>query len=557
MSIGLYIDGEIRSLDTKIDKMVTKTGISVDNISVEDTILIHPIALNAAIPRNLSIEAISTVYEENFELLRELSVEGENALGGAMFNDVTGYRNHRLRTLSDSVIFNRPPGTDGFDEEENKEDYVWEYDCMNAFMHIIPFNFTIDKEPKPLVNTSKDGKNGASYSDKYIQDSCILPEPLRIHLVDYSKKQDKSKVEMYYHKEGKYYLNATVASYYRYREMRKTDGDLKQIVSYFNEKYKYLGENLDFSKLVYGIYLSGIFLKLPKEEAQKLKTAMDCISTVVSEYILTNSSVRKAYINLDSIVTKEPWDDDFKYNLYRVKQKYEPLTGVNIIESFKNTLRINELQYFTRDENLPSIMGWYSADIERILKNYPDYKAYHIDIHAAYVNIAKELANITITKNETGKIKSANPYLYQEICDRISKRSIYLTHYFEDQMTVFWQTDGGLCLIKDNIDVTNMIEENQDVVIEQVVGRTVHKLPEAINIDFLPQTMLASNRIFAYSIFVGKSKKDSTISQYYANNFKLYLKNIIKNNSIKGVVDLDMYGLIKTISEFSNNNDGK
>ncbi|ABG21573.1 gp031 (endogenous virus) [Lactococcus phage KSY1] len=69
--------------------------------------------------------------------------------------------------------------------------------------------------------------------------------------------------------------------------------------------------------------------------------------------------------------------------------------------------------------------------------------------------------------------------------------------------------------------------------------------------------MLASNRIFAYSIFVGKSKKDSTISQYYANNFKLYLKNIIKNNSIKGVVDLDMYGLIKTISEFSNNNDGK
>lgn len=557
MSIGLYIDGEIRSLDTKIDKMVTKTGISVDNISVEDTILIHPIALNAAIPRNLSMEAISTVYEENFELLRELSVEGENALGGADFKDVTGFRNHRLRTLSDNVILNRPKGTDGFDEEENKDDYVWEYDCMTAFMHIIPFNFTIDKEPKPLVNTSKAGKNGASYSDRYLQNSCILPEPLRIHLVDYSPKQDKSIVEMYYHKDGKYYLNATVASYYRYREMRKTDGELKQIVSYFNEKYQYLGDNLDFSKLVYGLYLSGIFLKLPKAEAQKLKTAMDCITTVVSEYVLTNSSVRKAYINLDSVVTKEPWNDDFKYDLYRVKHKYEPLTGGNVIESFKNTYRLNEIPTFTKDENLPSIMGWYSADIERILKNYPGYKAYHIDIHAAYVNLAKSLANLTITKDETGKIKSANPYLYQEICDTISKRSRYLTHYFEDQLTVFWQTDGGLCLIKDNIDVTNMIEENQDVVIEQVVGRTMHKLPEAIDVSFLANTSLAFTRIFAYTIFVGKSKKESTLSQYYANNFKLYLKRIIEENSIKGVKDLDMYGLIKTISEFSDNNDGK
>lgn len=557
MSIGLYINGEIRSLDTKIDKMVTKTGISVDNISVEDTILIHPIALNAAIPRNLSIEAISIVYEENFELLRELSVEGENALGGAEFGDVTGFRNHRLRTLSKDVILNRPPGTDGFDQEENKDDYVWEYDCMNAFMHIIPFNFTIDKEPKPLVNTSKRGKNGASYSDKYIQESCILPEPLRIHLVDYSNNKDMSKVEMYYHKSGKYYLNATVANQFRYRAMRKTDGELKEIIRYFNEKYKYLGDNLDFSKLVYGLYLSGIFLKMPKKEAQELKTAMDCITTVVSEYILTNSSVRKAYINLDSIVTKEPWDDEFTYNLYRVKHKYEPLEGGNIIKSFKNTYRVNEIPLFTEDKHLPSIMGWYSADIERILKNYPGYKAYHIDIHAAYVNLAKQLANINISKDESGRIKSADPYLYQEICDTISKRSKYLTTYYEDQLTVFWQTDGGLCLIKDNIDVTNMIDENPDVVIEQVVGRTMHTLPEAIDVSFLPRTLLASNRIFAYTIFVGKTKKDSTLSQYYANNFESHLSKVITKNNIKGVADLDMYGLIKTISEFSDNNDEK
>jgi hypothetical protein len=551
MSIGLYINNKVQSVDTKIDKLVTRSGISVDNVSVEDTILIHPIAINAAIPRNISIEVISKVYEENFEELRMLSLAGEEVLGGVSIKANTDFKKNRLNILNKSIKFYRQEGSDGFFSEENIEDYVWEYDCMNAFMHIIPFNFTLDKEPKPIGAKSGKNMDRRGLSDEFIRKSCILPKPLRVQTLDISKEKDSSSISMFYHPRGNFYLNATVKNEYRHRELMKTDRVLKRLAKSYNRRYQHLGEGLDFTKLVYGVYLSSIFLKMPNEEAKRLKESMDCISTVVSEYILSQSKVRRAFINLDSIVTKEPWDDEFTYDLYRVKHKHAHHEDRNTIESYSNTYRVNKLKTYIGENSSPSILGWYSADIENILKYNPGWNAYHIDIHAAYVNLAKSLANISITKDESGELKSSHPYLYQEICDIIVKRSKHLASFYgDDQQLLYWQTDGGLCLIRDTISVDRMIEENSDVVIEKVVGRTVHVLPEDLDISFLKHKKISRNRIFAYTLFIGESKKESTLIDYYANNFKLYRDLIADKNNIKGLGELDKRGLIKTISEF-------
>lgn len=550
MSVGLYLNDKVQSLDTKIDKLVTVPNISVAGISLDNTILIHPLANNAAIPKNLSMEAISKVYEENFDELKAISLAGEEILGGATIGDDTGFKKNRLNLLDKSIKYIRQDGTDNFYEEDNMDDFVWEYDCMNAYMHIIPYKFTLDRQPKPITLKATD-KTSSRMSVSSVRRNCIIQEPLRVQTIDFGKHSSTSGTSIFYHKSGNYYLNATVANEYKYVTLMKTDRVLKRLAASYNERYKDLGENLDFTKLVYGLYLSGIFLKMPKQEAKRLKEVIKLIGTVVSEYVLTNSKVRKARIGSDGIITKEPWDDEFTHKLYRVKHRIPRHTDIDIIESFKNTYRVNEIAYFTDRGKLPSVLGWYSADIETILKNYPGWKAFHIDIHAAYVSLAKSLADITISKNEAGKLASSDPYLFHNICNIVSQRSMKLASYYEEkQQVVYWQTDGGICLIKEDVDVSDMMKENPDVVIEQVVGRTAHKLSKSLNIDFLKGKQLSANHIFAYTIFVGESKKTSELKVYYANNFESYFKDIVKVNNITGLAGLDTQGVIKVVSTY-------
>ena len=73
MSVGFYYNGEIHSINKSIDKLVTIHGISVVGIDMESTLLLHPLAVNAAIPKNLTMDQLTLMYEESFDEFKIIS----------------------------------------------------------------------------------------------------------------------------------------------------------------------------------------------------------------------------------------------------------------------------------------------------------------------------------------------------------------------------------------------------------------------------------------------------------------------------------------------------
>ena len=533
MSVGFYYNGEIHSINKSIDKLVTIHGISVVGIDMESTLLLHPLAVNAAIPKNLTMDQLTLMYEESFDEFKIISQWGKEVLSGhSIEGDPTGFKVNNLNIIDKNIVRERFN-----DRYEGDEVFNHEYDCEKAFMHILPFKFSIDNEPKDIYDPA--------------QLKCITMGAMSVGYTNYDAGDNNKLKSISYLKNTGLYLNAKPGpKYRRFAQLRRS---LEDITMQMNDRYReyYDDPNLDCSKLIYGLFLSGIYLHLPRNEAFRLKESIDCIGKVVAESVLANSEVREAYTTIDSVVTPEKWSDSYRHPLYRSKLKLKSHKDHIIIDHYITTLMANNiLEYTPSAENN---LGWYSTEFTDIVNNNPGWSTYHIDIHAAYVKLIKDYSGINITKQDAGKVISIDPYLYEMVRKEISNRSNdLLSYYGADQKLIFWQIDGGVCLIKDTVNIEEIRLDNYDIVVERIVGKDTHRLGSHVNLSGLNYKRITRVPIFAYTIYFGDKGEEVDSYDIYANNFSDYRKTIFENNKVLGLTNLSKRALIEVLKGDTN-----
>ena len=171
-------------------------------------------------------------------------------------------------------------------------------------------------------------------------------------------------------------------------------------------------------------------------------------------------------------------------------------------------------------------MGWYTYHPDKTSVE----RMFHIDIHSAYTNLYTKYTGKIINKREFGKIKCVDPYLYQRIRKEIEVRSREILSSF-DNVLLYWRTDGGIVITKDDSFVEQLRFNNPDLVIDEIIDSKEMYIHPSIKIpESLKNTAVYKTRVFAYQVI-----HPSSIEIVYANNFEAHKNKILKENNMLGL----------------------
>lgn len=404
------------------------------------------------------------------------------------------------------------------------KDFVYEYDVHACLPAMLMFTYYL----------SEDCSVHAEHP------SCVNPMK-NVHEVTYMKTQSGTHLVPYIGQKNckKYYLCSKInKNYEMYSDLLRF---AKCLITNVYKEHK-----VDIHRIVYGVLLGSLLLVLPTKE--KIKT-MEVARSLMQ---LSSWHAQLFEINEHSL---DHWYDAVYLKSYHKKMEttelslkaryimsYKKVPGQRYLSKHRiaNYSLVVDSKYLYDSEQFVKI---YKTDIDGCscskngipLRGWCSYSAkdlnigrlFHIDIHNAYTSLYYKITNKKIDKTRFGILKCTDIELYQSVRKSISEKSSDILNSFENTL-IYWRTDGGIVLAKDDKFVEELCIKYPDLLVEEIYETTPLFLHESLIIpEKLKHCDIKLTRLFGYKVYTANGDRIE-----FVNNFKNLKEDILKANNL-------------------------
>lgn len=327
---------------------------------------------------------------------------------------------------------------------------------------------------------------------------------------------------------------------------RKVLQQAKMMIEDAHRKYK-----VDIHRIVYGTMLGSLLLSLPSVEHTRFLNVARSLMQLASTKLMRDELIEHSLSSWFDAVYLKSYDRKMETTCKDLRARYisyyKKIPGKRYLDHHRvkyhslvfNSEDLYDSENYTQiyipdhsvyekrqDKNLRR--GWCSFSAKELNIG----RMFHIDIHNAYPNLYYKITGDTISKKEFGKLKCIDINLYQEIRQEVSERSIKILSEFDNTL-LYWRTDGGIVLAKDDKFIKDLLIKNPDLLVEEIYETTPLYLDTTIKIpDKLKNSDLNKSRLFAYKVYTNTGDRIE-----FVNNFKEHRDEILKANDLLALKD--------------------
>lgn len=327
---------------------------------------------------------------------------------------------------------------------------------------------------------------------------------------------------------------------------RKVLQQAKMMIEDAHRKYK-----VDIHRIVYGTMLGSLLLSLPSVEHTRFLNVARSLMQLASTKLMRDELIEHSLSSWFDAVYLKSYDRKMETTCKDLRARYisyyKKIPGKRYLDHHR--VKYHSLVFNSEDlyysENytqiyIPDHSVYEKRQDKNLRRGWCSFSAkelnigrmFHIDIHNAYPNLYYKITGDTISKKEFGKLKCIDINLYQEIRQEVSERSIKILSEFDNTL-LYWRTDGGIVLAKDDKFIKDLLIKNPDLLVEEIYETTPLYLDTTIKIpDKLKNSDLNKSRLFAYKVYTNTGDRIE-----FVNNFKEHRDEILKANDLLALKD--------------------
>lgn len=510
-------------------KAITTVDSYLEGLKPKDTIYLNDDILESYFIRGNSLSNIDKYLEiigENWTNFWSLSYLGRNYYKERSKNvgdDNMSYYVHC--TMLSKGIKAVPFQTAKYESK----DFKYEYDVHACLPAMLMFTYYLDDKESTHATHP------------------LCENPLKdVHEVTFQEINSCQHIVPYIGQKNckKQYLCSKVNTHAE--NYRKVLQQAKMMIESIYRKYK-----VDVHRIVYGTILGSLLLSLPNAERIKDMNIAISLMQLASTKLMRDELIKHSLSSWYDAVYLKSYDRKMETTCKDLRARYIPcykkipgkryldhhrvkchsliFNPENLYDSEDYTqIYIPDYSVYEKKQNKDLRRGWCSFSAKELNIG----RMFHIDIHNAYPNLYYKITGKTIDKKAFGKLKCVDINLYQEIRQEISERSIKILSEFDNTL-LYWRTDGGIVLAKDDKFIKDLLIKNPDLLVEEIYETTPLYLDETLKIpDKLKNSDISKSRLFAYKVYTNTGDRIE-----FVNNFKEHRDKILKANDLLALRD--------------------
>lgn len=327
---------------------------------------------------------------------------------------------------------------------------------------------------------------------------------------------------------------------------RKVLQHAKMMIESAYKKYK-----VDIHRIVYGTMLGSLLLSLPNEERRRVLNVARSLMQLASTKLMRDELIEHSLSSWYDAVYLKSYDKKMNTTCKDLRARYTPcykkIPGKRYLDHHRvkhcflsfddknlydqenfTQIYIPDYAVYEKMQNKDLRRGWCAFSPKELNMG----RIFHIDIHNAYPSLYCKLTGKTISKKDFGKLKCVDIDLYQGIRKKISEKCEKILSEFDNTL-IYWRTDGGIVLAKDDKFMQELKIKHPDLLVEEVYETVPLYLNETIKIpNKLKNSDINKSRLFAYKVSTSTGDRIE-----YVNNFKEHRDKILKANDLLALKD--------------------
>lgn len=340
--------------------------------------------------------------------------------------------------------------------------------------------------------------------------------------------------------------------YYLCSRTNKNSNNLHRIVKGCKAIIKdcWIKYNYDISRVVYGIFLGSMYSVLPAKDKSKLLNDSRSLMQVSSLGFILQTN-RYGKVLMDAVHVKKYIESDETTDKFLRCKHIDPIHKVvghrylrrrnrSTIPLMFDDSRMTDSQSVSLNllSKYSAHLGWYTYSP----KSVQEGRLFHIDIHDAYPRLYYQYTGKTVSKREFGKVKFTDIELYQKIRISVTERSKEILNSFDNEL-IYWRTDGGIVMCKDDSFIEKLVMDNPDLLVEEIIETEPLYLHPSLELTDDISMTLREERIFAYKVTTA-----DCVKIIYANQFETYKDRILDVNDMIGLRNYNSNLLSKVLT---------
>ena len=527
-NVALYISdlNKFYSKD-RPTKAITTIDSYLDGLSPKDMIYLSDDILESYFIRgnnSSKIEKYLEIIGENWTNFWSLSYLGRNYYKQKSLEiDEMGYRVNcaALSKGIKAVPFQKA--------KYESKDFKYEYDVHACLPAMLMFTYYLSEDESvhathPLCENPLKDVHEVTFQEI---NSCQ-------HIIPYIGQKNHKK----YYLCSK--LNKNAENY------RKVLQQAKMMIESAHKKYK-----VDIHRIVYGTMLGSLLLSLPSTEYARVMDVARSLMQLASTKLMIDELIEHSLSSWYDAVYLKSYDRKMETTCKDLRARYIPYYKKIPGKRYLDHHRVKYYSLVFNSENLydqedytqiyiPDCSVYEKRQSKDLRRGWCSFSAkemnigrmFHIDIHNAYPNLYYKITGKTIDKKEFGKLKCIDINLYQEIRQKVSEKCTKILSEFDNTL-LYWRTDGGIVLAKDDKFIKELCIKYPDLLVEEIYETVPLYLNETLKIpDKLKNSDLNKSRLFAYKVYTNAGDRIE-----FVNNFKEYRDKILEANDLLALKD--------------------